>query len=212
MRNLIKSLAASALVLGAVSIAHAADAIDEVPLAPEAQDTMASTSGWEGGYVGAKGTYQRGKVKEGGAYNAIGLGGGLYGGYNMQDGQVVYGGEADLNYSGIDSTAGGVETQQRLNGSVRGRVGYDLEPALVYGTAGLAATSLKASDATSSDSNTLIGLTVGAGVETKITDTITARTEYRFTNYQDQTFKLDSGAQDRSLKEHQINVGLGVRF
>ncbi|MBL0371273.1 porin family protein [Rhizobium sp. KVB221] len=212
MRNLIKSLAASVLVLGAVSIAHAADAIDEVPLAPEAQDTMGSVSGWEGGYVGAKGTYQRGKVKEGGAYNAIGLGGGLYGGYNMQDGQLVYGGEADLNYSGIDSTSAGVETKQRLNGSVRGRVGYDLEPALVYGTAGLAATSLKASDATSSDSNTLIGLTVGAGVETKITDTITARTEYRFTNYQDQTFKLDSGAKDRSLKEHQINIGLGVRF
>jgi outer membrane immunogenic protein len=209
---MIKTLTASALVLGAVTMAQAADAIDEVPLAPEAQDTIVSSGGWEGGYAGAKGTYQWGKVKEGGAYNAQGLGTGVYGGYNLQNDKIVYGAEADLNYSGVDSKSGGVETKQRLNGSVRGRVGYDLEPALVYGTAGIAATDLKASDDTSSDSKTLIGLTVGAGVETKITDTITARTEYRFNNYQTQTFGLDSGNKDRGFKEHQLNVGLGVRF
>lgn len=212
MRRMIKTLTASALVLGAVTMAQAADAIDEVPLAPEAQDTIVSSGGWEGGYAGAKGTYQWGKVKEGGAYNAQGLGTGVYGGYNLQNDKIVYGAEADLNYSGVDSKSGGVETKQRLNGSVRGRVGYDLEPALVYGTAGIAATDLKASDDTSSDSKTLIGLTVGAGVETKITDTITARTEYRFNNYQTQTFGLDSGNKDRGFKEHQLNVGLGVRF
>jgi outer membrane immunogenic protein len=212
MRMIIKTLTASVFVLGAFTFAQAADAIDEVPLAPEAQDTMAGPSGWEGAYVGAKGTYQWGKVKLGGDYDADGLGAGIYGGYNMQNDKIVYGGEADLNYSGVDSTDNGVETKQRLNGSVRARVGYDLEPALVYGTAGVAATDVKASDATSSDSKTLVGLTVGAGVETKITDTITARTEYRFNNYQTQTFGLDSGNKDRGFKEHQVNLGLGVRF
>lgn len=212
MRIMIKTLTATALVLGAFTLAHAADAIEEVPLAPEAQDTYTNAAGWDGAYVGAKGTYQWGKVKNGGEYNAKGLGGGLYGGYNLQNDKIVYGGEADLNYSGISSKTNGVEAEQRLNGSVRGRVGYDLSPALVYGTAGVAATSLKASDQTSSDSKTLFGLTVGAGVETKITDSITARTEYRFTNYQTQTFKLESGARDRGLTEHQVNVGLGVRF
>lgn len=211
MRNMIKTLTASALIIGAASLAHAADAIDEVPLAPEAQDVVTS-SGWDGAYVGAKGTYQWGKVKNGGDYDARGLGAGLYGGYNMQNDKIVYGGEADLNYSGIDSKTNSVNAEQRLNGSVRGRVGYDLSPALVYGTAGIAATDLKASDKTSSDSKTLIGVTLGAGVETKITDTITARTEYRFTNYQTQTFGLDSGNKDRGLKEHQLNLGLGVRF
>jgi outer membrane immunogenic protein len=212
MRIMIKTLTATALVLGAFTIAHAADAVEEVPLAPEAQDTYTNAAGWDGAYVGAKGTYQWGKVKNGGEYDAKGLGGGLYGGYNLQNDKIVYGGEADLNYSGISSKTNGVEAEQRLNGSVRGRVGYDLSPALVYGTAGVAATSLKASDQTSSDSKTLFGLTVGAGVETKITDSITARTEYRFTNYQTQTFKLESGARDRGLTEHQVNVGLGVRF
>jgi outer membrane immunogenic protein len=212
MRYVLKTLTASALLFGAASLAHAADAIDEVPAAPEAQESFEAPSGWEGAYVGGKVTQQWGKVREGGDHNANGLGGGLYGGYNMQNGQIVYGAEADVNYSGIDATDAGVETKQGLNGSLRGRVGYDLDPVLVYGTGGVAATNLKASDSTSSETNTLIGLTVGAGVEAKVTDTITARTEYRFTDYQNQTFGLDSGNVDRSLKEHSVNVGLGVRF
>ncbi|MDB5525601.1 MAG: hypothetical protein JWM58_3364 [Rhizobium sp.] len=212
MRKVFKTITASALLLGAVSIAHAADVIDEVPLAPEAQDLGEAPTGWDGAYLGGKITQQWGKVREGGDYNTNGLGAGLYGGYNLQNGKIVYGAETDLNYSGIDSTNNGVKVKQHLNGSVRGRIGYDLDPVLVYGTAGIAATDLKASDSTSSDSNTLIGLALGAGVETKITDQITARTEYRFNNYQTQNFKLDSGTVERSLKEHSVNVGLGVRF
>ena len=213
MRNFVKTLAATTFVVGLAGIAQAADAIDSVPVVPESNDIMVEApTGWDGAYLGGKATYQWGKMKAPGDYDARGLGAGLYGGYNMQDGQIVYGAEADLNYSGIDSKANGVKAKQRINGSVRGRVGYDIAPALVYGTAGLAATNLKASDATSSDDKTLLGLTVGAGVETKITDTITARTEYRFNNYQTQTFNLDSGAKDRGLKEHQLNIGLGVRF
>jgi outer membrane immunogenic protein len=212
MRNVIRTLAASAFVLGAATFAQAADIVEEVPAAPESTDVMAQPSGWDGAYLGGKGTYQWGKVQNGRSYGADGLGAGIYGGYNLQDGKIVYGGEADLNYSGVDSSNDGVTTKQRINGSLRGRVGYDLDPALVYATAGLAATNLKASDATSSDDKSLIGFTLGAGVETKITDTITARTEYRFTNYQTQTFNLDSGATDRGLKEHSLNVGLGVRF
>ena len=212
MRNMFKTLAASALIASAAAFAHAADAIDEVPAAPESQDTVDVTGGWEGAYIGGKLTEQRGTVKDGKNYNANGLGGGIYGGYNLQNGKIVYGAETDLNYSGIDSEARGVKTKQELNGSLRGRIGYDLDPVLVYGTAGIAATKLKAEDSTSSDSNTLIGLAVGAGVEGKITDSIVARGEYRFTDYQSQTFNLNSGAPDRGLKEHSLSLGLGVRF
>ena len=99
-----------------------------------------------------------------------------------------------------------------VNGSLRARVGYDLDPALVYATGGLAATNMEVTDATSDSNKTLLGATIGAGVETKITESITARTEYRFTNYQTQTFNLDSGATDRGLQDHQVNVGLGLKF
>lgn len=212
MRNLFKTLTASALMFGAVSLAHAADAIDEVPAAPEAQETVDVPGGWDGAYVGGKITQQWGKTAPGGHHDTNGLGAGLYGGYNLQNDKIVYGAEADLNYSGVDGIENGITTKQRLNGSLRGRLGYDLDPVLVYGTGGLAATNLKATDKTSSDDKTLIGLAIGAGIEGKITDTITARTEYRYNKYQSQTFDLNSGAKDRGLSEHSINVGLGVRF
>jgi outer membrane immunogenic protein len=212
MRNLIKTLTASViLVSAAAGVARAADAIDEIPLAPEAVETVTSGD-WEGAYVGGKLTHQWGKVKDTKDYDANGFGGGIYSGYNMQNDKIVYGVEADVNYSGIDKSYNGVESEQGINGSLRARVGYDLSPALVYATGGLAATNLESKDATSSDSKNLIGVTIGAGVETKITESITARTEYRFTNYQSQTFDLDSGATERGLKDHQVNIGLGVKF
>jgi outer membrane immunogenic protein len=211
MRNFTKILAASAIALVAASAARAADAIDEIPSAPEAVESY-SSGNWEGAYIGGKLTHQWGKTKSPGDYNATGFGGGVYTGYNKQDGNIVYGVEADANYSGIDRTSGGVKADQGLNGSLRARVGYDLNPAMVYATGGIAATNLEAKDATSDSNKTLLGVTVGAGVETKITEQITARTEYRFTNYQTQTFNLDSGATDRGLKEHQVNVGVGFKF
>lgn len=212
MRNLIKTLLVSTLALGAYSAAQAADAIDEIPQAPEATEVLTQSSGWDGAYVGGTGTYQWGKVAKGHDYGAKGVGGGLYGGYNLQDGSLVYGAEADVNYSGIDKTIAGVKTEQGVNGTLRGRVGYDLNPALIYGTAGVAATNLTAKDATSEVSKTVYGVTVGGGLEAKITDTVTARTEYRYTNYADQTYGLASGAVDRGLDEHSVRVGLGVRF
>ncbi|MGV3552382.1 outer membrane protein [Rhizobium sp.] len=211
MRNFTKILAASAIALSVASVARAADAIDEIPSAPESVDVTTS-SNWEGAYVGGKVTHQWGKTKNSEGYDANGFGGGLYTGYNKQDGQIVYGAEVDMNYSGIEKSYNGVEAKQGLNGSLRARVGYDLNPALVYATGGLAATNMEVTDKTSDSNKTLLGATIGAGVETKITDQITARTEYRYTAYQTQTFNLDSGANDRGLKEHQVNVGLGFKF
>lgn len=211
MRTFTKILAASAIALSAASFARAADAIDEIPSAPESVDVIPAGN-WEGAYVGGKLTHQWGKTKMNKDYDAKGFGGGVYTGYNKQDGQIVYGVEADMNYSGIEKSYKGVEADQGLNGSLRARVGYDLSPALVYATGGLAATNLEVTDKTSDSNKTLLGVTLGAGVETKITESITARTEYRFTNYQTQTFNLDSGPTDRGLKEHQVNVGLGLKF
>jgi outer membrane immunogenic protein len=211
MRHFARILAATTIALSAAAAAHAADAIDEIPSAPESVD-VAPAGNWEGAYIGGKLTHQWGKMKQNDDYDATGFGGGIYTGYNKQDGQIVYGAETDLNFSSIDSTRNGVESDQGLNGSLRARIGYDVSPALVYATGGIAATNLEVSDKTSDSNKTLLGATIGAGVETKITEQITARTEYRYTNYQTQTFNLDSGAKDRGLDEHQINVGLGLKF
>ena len=56
--------------------------------------------------------------------------GGAYGGYNFQNGQFVYGGEADLGYSGGDETRNGIKAKQGVEGSVRARAGIALNPVL----------------------------------------------------------------------------------
>lgn len=212
MRNFIVSLMASSVaVMTFAAAAHAADAIDQVPEAPQAYDQPVTSGKWGGAYAGGAGSYNFGRFNDS-SFDDKALGASLYGGYNIQQGQLVYGGEADLGYSGNDNVTGGVKTKQGVNGSLRARLGVEAGPVLAYGTAGVAATRLKGSDATTSDTRNSLGLTVGAGAETMITDNISARAEYRYTDYQDKNFNLASGTAERGYDEHSLKLGVGVKF
>ncbi|WLS01880.1 outer membrane protein [Shinella oryzae] len=212
MRTLIATLVASTVSMVAFQAAHAADAVDDIPQAPAAEYSEPVVKNWSGAYVGGNATWQKGKFNNQGSERGHALGGGVYGGYNMQNGQLVYGPEADLNYSGVDHNANGFTAKQGVNGSIRGRVGVDLNPVLVYGTAGVAASGVKVTNnATGAkDDATLLGWTAGAGVETMVTDNITARVEYRYSDYGKKTF---NGAGQRSgFEDHSVRVGMGVKF
>jgi outer membrane immunogenic protein len=95
--------------------------------------------------------------------------------------------EGDVGYSGADASLGALTGEQGFNGSLRARLGYDINPFLLYATGGLAATRAEVTSATGSDSNTHFGWTAGAGAEAFVTDTITTRLEYRYTDYQSET-------------------------
>ncbi|MGA1801273.1 outer membrane protein [Rhizobium sp. HT1-10] len=210
MRNIITTLMASAFVIGGFSAAMAADAVEQIPQPPVAQDAPV-VSNWAGFYLGAAGTYNMGKIRgQGGSADA--WGGQVYSGYNWQDGQIVYGIEGDVGYSGADNTRNGITGKQQTNGSVRGRLGYDFNPFMLYGTAGVAAGQLKMSDGTSSDKNTAVGWTVGAGAETMVTNNISARLEYRYTDFGKKNFDLDSGNVSRGYDENSVKVGIGYKF
>ncbi|AIC26678.1 MULTISPECIES: outer membrane protein [Rhizobium] len=211
MRVLIAGLMASAFAIAGVSAAQAADAVDQVPEAPVAQDAPVKPAGnWEGFYLGGAGTYNMGDF--GSDRHTYGFGGQVFTGYNWQAGQIVYGVESDLGYSGDDVSSGGVENKYGWNGSVRGRVGYDMNPFLLYGTAGLALGNIKVSDDTSDESKTAYGYTVGAGVEAFVTNNITTRLEYRYTDYQSKDYDLDSGSFSRGYDENSVKLGIGVKF
>ncbi|NNU45759.1 porin family protein [Rhizobium sp. WYCCWR 11279] len=211
MRVLIAGLMASVFAIAGVSAAQAADAVDQVPEAPVAQDAPVKPAGnWEGFYLGGAGTYNMGDF--GSDRHTYGFGGQVFTGYNWQAGQIVYGVESDLGYSGDDVTSGGVENKYGWNGSVRGRVGYDMNPFLLYGTAGLAIGDVKVSDDTSDESKTNFGYTVGAGVEAFVTNNITTRLEYRYTDYQSKDYDLDSGSFSRGYDENSVKLGIGVKF
>ncbi|SIP91430.1 outer membrane immunogenic protein [Rhizobium sp. RU35A] len=212
MRTLVASLMVSAASLIAVS-AQAADAVTQVPQAPAAYDAPAPAATWSGFYLGGNGAYDWGKVKgDSTKPSADGWGGGIYGGYNWQSGQIVYGAEADLGYNDQKGSANGVTTEEKLNGSVRGRVGYDLNPFMIYGTAGLAVGNHEVSSAAGSDSKTSVGYTVGAGVEAFVTSNITARLEYRYTDYNDKNYNLGGTNVSRGFDDQSVKVGIGVKF
>lgn len=218
MRTIVATLLATTMAAAAFSAAKAADAVNEVPQAPVAYEQPAPISNWSGAYLGATGNYDWGRFTgNGGDRDADGFGGGLYGGYNMQSGQIVYGAEADVNLGDEKGSAGsnngvGLEGKQGVNGSIRARVGYDMNPFLLYGTGGLAISNNKVSDPTSSDKATALGYTVGAGVEAMVTNNITARVEYRYSDYQDKDFSLDSGSVSRGFDDHSVKAGIGVKF
>ena len=212
MRILITTLMASAVSLIAFSAVQAADAIDEVPAAPAAEYSEPAVKNWSGAYVGGTANWARGEYDATGGRGASGMGGGLYGGYNMQSGQIVYGAEADINYGDNDTRSPTRKMEQGVNGSVRARVGYDLNPVLVYGTAGVAASSVKATQAGGSDKNTLLGWTAGGGAEALVTDNVTARVEYRYTDYASKDFNLPGGNVSSGYDEHSVRVGMGVKF
>ncbi|MDE3818334.1 outer membrane protein [Sinorhizobium meliloti] len=212
MRTLTTTLMASAMALVAFQAAHAADVVDEVPAAPAAEYTEPAVRNWSGAYVGGTIDWHHGEADATRNNKSVGFGGGLYGGYNVQDGQMVYGGEADVNYTGNDSRSSGRRVKQGVNGSVRGRVGVDLNPVLVYGTAGVALGNAKLSTPAGSDDKTLVGWTAGVGAETFVTDNITARAEYRYTDYGSKDFRAGGSTISSGYDEHSVKLGMGVKF
>lgn len=214
MRTLTMILLASATSLMAFQAARAADAVEQIPEAPAATEAYVAPAGsWTGAYVGGAVTYDWGRFDGSDERDADGVGGSLYGGYNMQSGQIVYGAEADIGYSGVEGSAGTVlDGKQGVNGSLRARVGYDMNPFLIYGTGGIAAANHTIESATDEDEKAAIGYTVGAGVEALVTDNIMARVEYRYTDYASRDFDIDGATVSRGFDDHSVKVGIGVKF
>ncbi|MBO3759721.1 porin family protein [Ciceribacter sp. L1K23] len=213
MRKFMLTLMASAAGVMAFTSAQAADAVEQIPEAPAATETYtAPPQGWTGAYIGGGVTYDWGRMG-GGDRDIDGIGGTVYGGYNWQSGPIVYGAEADVSYNGADGDAGaGLTGENGVNGSIRGRIGYDMNPFLIYGTGGLAVGNHELSDGTNSDDKTALGYTVGAGVEALVTDNITARVEYRYTDYQSKDFDLGGTTYSRGFDDHSVKVGIGMKF
>ena len=134
--------------------------------------------------------------------NTSGFTGGLTIGYNVQSGSFVYGIEGDINYLGLKSSstvglfpvAGG--NPQTYNQSVRStwlatlrpRIGYAAGRGLYYITGGLAVADSKfsgsvvftAASYVGSVSKTLVGWTVGAGVEYAFSNSWSGKAEYLY--------------------------------
>lgn len=209
------SILTAGVLAGAVSSsAFAADLGNVEPLPVPDMVQAAPANNWTGFYLGVLGGYGFGTADTDavGDIEADGFDIGGYAGANWQWGNYVIGAEADLLWPFRDDSSAGVSVDQGLNGSLRARAGIALDRFLLYGTGGLAATEFEVSAGGGSEEQALWGWTAGAGVEGMLTDNITARIEYRYTDYQDETFAHGAGPIESDFSDHTIRGGVGVKF
>lgn len=209
-----KTLLISALAAFVSTSTYAADLVTAEPVAPEVVEQV-PVSAWDGAYIGAlggagwlKGDYDFGASSA----HRTNMGGllGAFAGYNFQlENNVVLGVEGDFSYNWNQSSVRGNDIGTDWAGSVRGRVGYAFDDALIYGAAGWT-TSRGFIDPPASGKKTanLNGYTLGAGVDYKVTQNIFARAEYRFNDFG--TEKI--GGVNFDDKQHAVIFGVGYKF
>ena len=192
MRLLLVSTALG--LLAAPAMAADIGTVEPLP-APEIVEA-APVNNWTGFYLGALGGFNWGAVDtEAGEVDADGFDIGGYAGANWQWGNFVVGAEGDLLFPFVDGDDAGIA----------------LDRFLLYGTGGLAGTELELTQAGVSDDDVLWGWTAGVGGEAMVTDSITARVEYRYTDYEDETFEVAPPISS-DFTTHSIRGGVGLKF
>lgn len=167
-----------------------------------------------------------------------GFGGGQIG-YNAQRNRFVFGIEADIQGSGIGDSAaidllGGdaaVRGKTELNwfGTVRGRVGYTFDRALVYFTGGFAfggvkdtlgVTSPWGDTAKVSKDDTKTGFVLGGGIEYALNSSWSLKGEYQYIDLGSEKLSADagdycawaSGTLHADHTYHTVRAGLNYRI
>lgn len=157
-----------------------------------------------------------------------GVFGGVHLGVLLQSNQLVFGIEGDFeltdidgsfnNTSGINSSG---STEIDLQGSVRARLGYAVNRFLPYVTGGLAIADVDygggpAGGPCCGYSKTALGWTVGAGVAYAFSNSVSARLEYRFTDYGTESGGLSPTfpgvTMKTDLETHAVMAGVSFHF
>ena len=226
MTNMFLRAAAGCVALFAVTgMAEAADMYRKAPPATPIE-TPVSVYNWSGFYAGANigGEFLRDTGSNAGfrrKMNSGSLFGGVQAGYNFQNGPLVYGVEADIGYGHPSKTkafgTNAMKIEEGVSGTVRGRVGYAVDRALVYGTGGLAwanfDTTVTNGFVTEKNDKTRLGYAVGGGVEYAVTNNVSVKGEYLYENFGKMNKNFASvGRTGNDLSDHIVRVGMNYKF
>jgi outer membrane immunogenic protein len=164
------------------------------------------------------------------------LDGGMIGGlvgfdYSMGNGIVIgavgdlswlnASGNADVEPEIINSMGSDYSVDTSLNwlGTVRGRVGFELGNALIYGTGGVAFGGVESdlqvdgSGTIGSDSSTQVGWTAGAGISFMATESVMLGLEYLYVDLGDDSYDFgDAGQADVDVNMSIIRGTIGYKF
>jgi outer membrane immunogenic protein len=198
--------------------------------------SSASAAPFSGFYVGASVGHSSGDANQtrfsapGGPFiftqndaEIDGWGAGVFAGYNHKMGNWLVGLEGNYDWkdvSGNDNGLGGDinELEQNWEASIRAKLGYQVYDDLVlYATGGYSWSDFDSNVLnlpTESVSNTFDGWTAGAGAELQVATNVTARLEYRYTDYSDDRVPLPINGYDLEVgpEIHNVSVGLSYHF
>lgn len=133
---------------------------------------------------------------------------GLTVGFNQQMDNIVIGVEGDYSWADIsgdtfDNTYNfGVTTTVNSFATLRGRLGFAMDSAMLYATAGLAYGTIKGqlddvypgpTTVTTTDTATAFGWTAGLGAEIGVTDAISLKAEALYYDLGDETYNFYEG-------------------
>jgi len=181
---------------------------------------------WTGFYAGINGGYGWADSN----WSAFGTGsnpsGGLVGGtlgFNWQGvgSPYVFGVEGDIDWSDIKgrfvngACPSGCETKNTWLGTLRGRLGYAADRVMPYFTGGLAIGDVQATRASfGSVSDTQVGWTIGAGVETAVAANWTAKIEYLYVDLGSMSCNAPACLPGTNVSFHTniVRAGVNLRF
>ncbi|WP_341864168.1 outer membrane beta-barrel protein [Gymnodinialimonas sp. 57CJ19] len=168
----------------------------------QAEDTH-----WSGFYAGGVIGYGSGAVEQTDTFAALentvdidGVVGGLFAGYNEQNGSTVYGIEVDALISGIEGTLparsgrtcyGGLpDCHQSIQGlySARARLGVDMGDLLLFVTAGIAGAEIVEDTGNSSTDieGFEFGWVIGLGADYRVSDDFSLRADFLLMDFPSQ--------------------------
>jgi outer membrane immunogenic protein len=226
--SMFRRLLMSSVSLVAFSAAASAADIYRAPEVGGYKDGPAYVI-WSGFYAGADIGWGNGDAKvnipaypyPNHSQSGDGVVGGGYIGYNYQLGRFVVGVEGDFSGTNVTSLAlsgnGGTEkykVDEQWRASLRGRLGYTFDRAMIYATAGGAWTDIQtqyAPPAGGVKSATLDGFIVGGGVEYALTPNWFGRVEYLFADY-DKAHFVHLGPSSVDYQTNEVRVGLSYKF
>jgi outer membrane immunogenic protein len=175
----------------------------------KAPTPVASAYNWSGPYFGMNLGYLWGTATTL-RLAPQGWAGGVQAGYNWQVGQVVFGGEADLQVAGADDMFAPFKFSNPWFGSVRGRAGYALDNVLLYATAGLAYGAGRLEIPGLRETQVHFGWAGGGGIEVGLTPNWSVKAEYLFIGLSDKTYVV-SGISS-GIDSHLVRTGVSYRF
>ena len=233
-RAFVGSFALAAGTIACVVSAQAADLPARMPAAVAPIAYAPPVYNWTGFYIGGNigGGFANSSWSDPfglgtNNFNKNGFIGGGQIGYNAQYNWLVVGVEGDFDWAGLkasgtDSFGNSINTDTQWTSTATGRIGAAFDRLLVYGKGGVAFARDRSSltdvfGGTASMSQTRTGWTAGAGLEYALDRNWSAKIEYDYLGFGNQTLSLATPtfpayATNASLNVQEVKAGINYRF